>query len=53
MPSSRPSLQVLADDPTSWRTTKPAPADVATDDMPVIPMKPLDDEPEFRSAFAE
>ena len=50
--ASRPSLQVLADDPASWRAADP-PAEVAIDDMPVIPMKPLDDEPEFRSALAE
>ena len=53
MPPSRPSLQVLADDPTSWRASEPAPAETPTDDLPIIPMKPLDAEPEFRSAFSE
>ncbi len=52
VPMSRPSLQVLADDPASSGVAN-RPAEVATDDLPVIPMKPLDDEPEFRSAFSE
>jgi hypothetical protein len=52
-PMARPSLQVLADDPAPGRAVAPGPAAAAADDMPVIPMKPLDDEPVFRSAFSE
>ena len=51
-PMSRPSLQVLADDPASSLAAD-RPSEVATDDMPVIPMKPLDDEPVFKSAWSE
>lgn len=50
LPPTRPRLQALADDPMPV----PEPAAVAApDDLPVIPMKPLDDEPQFRSAFSE
>jgi len=51
-PMSRPRLQVLADDPASSRAAD-SPAEEATDDMPVIPMKPLDDEPVFKSAWSQ
>ena len=50
-PTSRPSLQVLADDPASWRAPDPT-DDGATDDMPSIPLKPLEDEPVFQSAWS-
>ena len=51
VPTSRPSLQALADDPMSIRGPKPA-AVAGPDDLPVIPMKPLDDEPVFESAWS-
>jgi hypothetical protein len=50
-PTSRPSVQALADDPMSIH--EPAPAAMAgRDDLPVIPMKPLDDEPALQSAWS-
>lgn len=50
-PAPQPRLQVLADEPVSTRYSEPAPEEPA-DDLPVIPMKPVDDEPAFQSAWA-
>jgi len=47
----RPSLQALADDPVPSRFGDP-PAEAAPDDMPIIRMKPLDDEPVYPAAWA-
>jgi len=51
IPTSRPSLQALADDPMSSRAPDPAAVE-SSDDLPIIPMKPLDDEPVFQSAWS-
>jgi hypothetical protein len=54
--ASRPSLQVLADDPVSAGSPRSEPAPASDVAVPVIRMKPLDDEPvtpEFRSAWSE
>ncbi len=48
----RPSLQALADDPMPSHAPDPA-AFAAQEDLPVIPMKPLGDEPAFRSAWSD
>jgi hypothetical protein len=47
----RPSLQALADDPVPSRFGDP-PAEAAPGDMPIIRMKPLDDEPVYPAAWA-
>jgi hypothetical protein len=49
---SRPALQVLADDPASLARDEAA-DEASSDDMPVIPLKPLDEAPAFRSAWEE
>lgn len=50
-PASKPTLQALADDPMS--AGEPGRAAVGgADDLPVIPMKPPDDEPAFESAWS-
>jgi hypothetical protein len=50
-PASKPTLQALADDPMSaGESGRAAPA--GPDDLPVIPMKPPDDEPAFESAWS-
>ena len=51
-PTSRPSLQALADDPAYSRASD-TPAAEAADDLPIIPLKPLKDEPVFQSAWSE
>ena len=49
--ASKPTLQALADDPLSAGEAGPAAAGGA-DDLPVIAMKPPDDEPAFESAWS-
>ena len=51
-PASKPTLQALADDPMSAGEPGRAAA-AGSDDLPVIPMKPPDDEPAFESAWSE
>ena len=48
---ARPGLQALADDPLPSHFSDP-PAEAASDDMPVIRMKPLDDEPVYPAAWS-
>ena len=50
--ASKPTLQALADDPMSAGEPGRAAA-AGPDDLPVIPMKPPDDEPAFESAWSE
>jgi hypothetical protein len=47
---SRPSLQVLADEPVS--SSRITDAEEVADDLPIIPLKPLEDEPVFQSAWS-
>ena len=46
---ARPSLQVLADDPSAARAGSTRPAGAPDDGLPIIRLKPLDDE---KSALA-
>jgi hypothetical protein len=50
---SRPNLQVLADDPAAARGPVSQPAARSDDGMPILRMKPLEEEEGFRSAWAE
>ena len=51
VPASKPTLQALADDPMSAGEPGRAAA-AGPDDLPVIPMKPPDEEPAFESAWS-
>jgi len=49
--AARPGLQALADDPVPSRFSD-LPAEAASDDMPIIRMKPLDDEPVYSASWS-
>jgi hypothetical protein len=51
-PAARPSLQVLADDLVSSRSAGSGTAPASDDGMPIIRMKPLDDEPSQPAAWS-
>jgi hypothetical protein len=50
--ASGPSLQVLADDPVAARSGAAFDSATADENVPVIPLKPLAEEPEFRSSWS-